>query len=680
MRIFTTKLLILAITFSSGNFAFAEPDLVARPHLFITANNITGLRSVEDLRNEIRVPGPTADLWGKLITRVERDIDAIAVTPANFQNPERPASQSATANPDYTVCHEAGQRIVRNALACLITGDTKYRDAAMRQIESLFDKNQWPDWRDRAHREYPADLRNGMLGRDIAIAYDWMHRFLSTEQRHAIVSGLDRRAIQPFWKSVDANTRWVNGHNNWTTCIVGGLGIVGMALAEDHPDSQRLVDFSLPRMRSYLKQYGRAGEFNESVGYSTATRLPAMYFSALRYSTHIKVNNLGEWPFVDTAIWNAYTSLPPGRLMAFGDAGVDRPVDMAYFATIAAASRNQLIQWFYTNSRNAKEQTLDDLPLWLLGYDWTLDPQVPTGKLPLGRAFHEHGAILVSRTSWDPRSTPCVVYGKAGIERNHEHHDAGQLCIDGYGKRLIVDMGSPSGYPADFFGPNRWSYYNASWIGHNVVTVDGAEMDGPRGASAHIVASEFDDKRGGYWQLDLTAMVPFAKHAIRTVVHLTPGVVAVVDDVQLNEGKRMSLRWHTIDKAVPDSDGMFEIVTEHVNLSARVLSLTDEELNLSRGEHRYVSPFDTDRTGAKLEQRQESFILVKPNGSAARILSLFVVLPPGAPKTKWQHSPSGHRVATPDGTFLVNVRDNHLKVLSEVDDRNWRISLDSVKP
>jgi len=294
IALLTVPLMMLAAAARAVEAMAAPPVRTMRPHLFLTAEKLPGLRSVAELRAAIRQPGHTAELWKLLLTQADRDTSAPVITPTNFQIPERSDAQRTTANPDYYVCRAAGQRILRNALAYLITENPRYRDVALRQIETLLDSTEWPDWRDRAHREYPADLRSGALGRDIGIAYDWLHGSLSPAERRSIVEGLDRRAIQPFWQSVDAGTWWVNGHNNWTTCIVGGLGIVGMALAEDHPDGGRLVDFSQSRMRDYLQHYGKQGEFNESVGYSAATRLPAVYFDALRYHTRGGENVLGR--------------------------------------------------------------------------------------------------------------------------------------------------------------------------------------------------------------------------------------------------------------------------------------------------------------------------------------------------------------------------------------------------
>ena len=49
--------------------------------------------------------------------------------------------------------------ILRAALACMLTQDLRHRDAALLQLEALFDTEQWPDWRDKAHLGDPADIR-----------------------------------------------------------------------------------------------------------------------------------------------------------------------------------------------------------------------------------------------------------------------------------------------------------------------------------------------------------------------------------------------------------------------------------------------------------------------------------------------------------------------------------------
>jgi len=99
--------------------------------------------------------------------------------------PGRDANAAKHRNPDYTICRAAGQRILRCALIHLVTEERKFKDAAMRQLQALFDTNVWPEWIDQSHKRFghPADLRTGMLGLDVAIAYDWLSPALSQNEK-----------------------------------------------------------------------------------------------------------------------------------------------------------------------------------------------------------------------------------------------------------------------------------------------------------------------------------------------------------------------------------------------------------------------------------------------------------------------------------------------------------------
>src|SRR5690606_19466396 len=138
---------------------------------------------------------------------------------------------------------------------------------------------------------------------------------------------------------------------------------------------------------------------------------------------------------------------------------------------------------------------------------------------PLGRAYHAQGKLVSSRSDWSAQAPQCIVYGKAGREDNHGHADWGQLCIDGYGNRLIIDLGSnPGGYPAT----GKEFYYNYQQWGHNVLVIGqnntgGVSLHtrGPEGTprtfpQGKILVSNFD-RTGGAWIMDLTPIYPDVK-------------------------------------------------------------------------------------------------------------------------------------------------------------------------
>ena len=128
----------------------------------------------------------------------------------------------------------------------------------------------------------PASLRVGQLCAGIVLAYDWLHAGLTTQERQRIVAGLDRQGIQPFIKTVKQGNWRVALLDNFMPAIVGGVGIAGMSLAEDHLDSGFLVKTARQRMKIYLSVFGPDGEWNESVGYAGSVRDTVDFYLAWR--------------------------------------------------------------------------------------------------------------------------------------------------------------------------------------------------------------------------------------------------------------------------------------------------------------------------------------------------------------------------------------------------------------
>lgn len=652
------------------------------PHIFITEEAIAGLRSLSDVQKSIG-SGIHGEIWDRIRLDCDGEIGSEVLTARSvFEG--RTLSFARQNNPDYTICHAAGQRILRNALAMLLTEDARYRSTALEQMWALFDESVWPDWIDQAHIRFghPADLRTGMLSQDVAIGFDWLYPYLSDTERERILEGLNRRGIQPFLTSMEQDPWWAHELNNWFTVIVGGLGIAGMALGDAHPRSQELIDLSLNPMRDYLSIYGRGGEFNESIAYSNATRIPVTYFFAYYYHMRGGNNALAEHPFPQTGEWTVYSTLPPGRYAAFGDGWVGAPPQVEYMTAIAAASRNPVLQGFSKRFLEASSN-----PFLLLWFDPDLKADSPEGILPRGRAFRDNGAQLFSRSDWDPERAEMIVYGKAKRDHNHEHNDVGQLCIDARGQRMIIDPGSPSGYPADFFDENRWKYYNASIIGHNVPMFGGREQRSPsfeRGIkteidflklSGRILQAEFDELLGGFWQLDLTAAYDGVKSVKRTVVHLLPGLAVVLDEGELEQSEEISLRWHTVAAAELNEQGAFEVKKDDVSLVGQVSVLEGTLHDFRLRRHGYAPPFDKDRSGELLEQRREPYIETRLNDNRYRVLSLFSLAGGSSASETWRQDNGGWSIGTSVGECHVNVDNRFLSVSNRSSLKSLRVRL-----
>jgi hypothetical protein len=447
------------------------------------------------------------------------------------------------------------------------------------------------------------------------------------------------------------------------------MAIAGMALGDDHPDSRRLVEFAVPRMEKYLAMYGPDGEFNESPGYAGATALAVLYFAARRSWSGGRDQQLGERPFPQACRWQMYLTLPPGRSAAFGDTHAGEPPGIMHVPAVAAAARDGVLQWFYLQNPRAKPSVYE-----LLWFDPRVEPVDPQGLLPPGRVFPVHGGCVVSRTDWNPRETACVVYGKVGHERHHADNDSGQVCIDGYGRRLIIDPGMPSMYPPDYYRADRANYYNGSARGHNVILVGGREPLAEAGGS-RFVATRCDADRGGAWTQDLTPVYEGAARIHRAVVHRFPGIVAVLDEATLARPEEISLRWHTADRCEPDAAGRFLVESDGVKLAARVVALDGARLEPVRREHTYRPPYDRNRVGEPLQQRRESYVEVARTAASCRLLTLFAVLPRGAVAATWEADAGGWTIATEGGRFTVRADAGSLAIRRDDEAEAWSIPL-----
>ena len=660
-------------------------NLPAHPRLFIAATSSPGLQSVADFRAAIKAGGFLSEAWDELIAQANAEAK-LPDLQVDSMVPDRPMSMVRDKNPDYYICAAAGARMNRFALAHLITGKDVYLQAAKSQLNAILDPDQWPDWIDQAHIRFghPADLRTGMLSQDCAIAYDWLYDSLTETERAEIRDGIDRRGIQPFLTSVEQKAWWLEDLNNWVTVIAGGVAVAAMALQEHHPDAQRIIDIATERFNAYLETYGPDGEFNESVAYAGANRLPVGYFNALRFSTGGKVDRLGEWPFSQMCRWVMHGTLDDKKLIPFGDSWPERDVMTGYVAAVAAANQDPVLQDFFLRTRSEKHSH----PMNLLFYDARVKPLPPTGREPLAIAFKAHGGMIVSRTSWDKPKTECILFGKSGREENHEHNDVGVVGFNTLGERLIVDLGSPSGYPEDFFeGATRWKYYNASIRGHNTLMFGDREQRFPiRQRGEPILSKEISGKleswwhepgQGTAWTMELAPAYSGVKHFKRTVLHLWPGYILVLDDAELDQTESISLRWHTINQAKPDASGSFVVSQGQAAAMGRIANLGSGDLQFDQHQHAYVAPYDRDRTGTLLDARNESYVEATMTNRRCRLLTLFATgsATDFGGDNRWNQTPTGWTFYGPHGPVTARIEDSSVSLQAPQIDRQVQLKI-----
>lgn len=633
------------------------------PSIFLVKEKQAGFTSIEDLRN-LDVNSHQGILWQEFIQQSEKDFEIPYIDPTlDFEG--RDPVHLKHKNVSYDLARGISERLARSALLFVITEEPKYKDLVMRQIEALYDTTRWPMWCDDAHvREAPhVDIRTYRISMWVALCYNWMHDYLSAAEKEFIIEGLDKRAIQPFWEKLAQRPGWYLHRHNWFTNMFGGMGITAMALGDAHPESQRLLDTIVPEMIAFNENFGEMGEFNEPPGYAGAVRFSVEFAEAYRCYTRNARNLLTEKPFPEVCYWILYHTLPPGRMMAFGDTNADQPLSSpSVIAAAANANQDGILQHYYLSHFTEMKS-----PMELFWFNPNLEAISPEGKLPLGIAYQEYGAELISRSSWDPVSTHSVVYGKAGRETNHDDNDVGQLCIDGYGEALIIDPGKPKPiYPKDYFSSTQYNYYTRSSTGHNVFVIGGKEMISEPNHTARgtCLASSFRDSLGSSWKLDVSPVYENASRVTRRVAHLFPGIVAVHDYAELKQTESIDLRWHCIQPPLWDQEGTFSVQGEQAMISGKVIALDDQQLTFSSGNQSFQPPYHLTRQGDPLEQHHEPFLKISTRGTSCSILTLFSVSEKETEVPLWQKTDSGFVIERPEGKYEVRIAADKIELVS----------------
>jgi hypothetical protein len=585
------------------------------PYLFVTAQASDGLLALDELRRR-RDSGE--------INQSFRDwCDTEITEPLLLRDVDGRISS--------TDCQNVVRRVQNLAFAALLFDDDRYRQRVLEQIELLLQPSVWSDC-DAAHHFCPVGMRGAAIARVIACAYDWLAPTLSETLRQRIIDTLDERIIQPFIVTMENDMYPTQRRNNWVSVVVGGMGVVMMALHDEHPDAARIIDYSYERMHDMIAAWGDDGEFNESPGYTDSFPATYGYFAAYQYWSRNTVNDL---PLLrDAARWTVYAMSPRGGYVNHGDSGVGL-MHHWFLPHVIDATDDPVLQWFYEQMA-AIERPPNFQEIARPEPIEAISPA--EAAWPLGRAFQAHGGLISSRSSWQQDDAASVVHAKATVEGwTHQHNDAGQVLIYGYGRRLIVDPFFHS-YPDDYWNPEaRFAYRFSSDRGHNIVTVGNhvpmlSSMIAPSITRGRLVAADFDDAQGGRWTINLSEPERGIQ-ATRTVIHALPNIIAVLDDVSTSEDDDITLRWYTGAEPTMDSEGNFQLVIDDVRLVARAVQLDDGE-RTTGVEHVPADEF----TGATGEF---PYVRIGTRGTYFKTLTLFAIVKTDTPGICWLENADG---------------------------------------
>ncbi len=409
----------------------------------------------------------------RLLERAEWQLKAPALIPSITKRgePDPPGEEKGLQ------CARLLQgRVVTYCMAFTLTGQRKYRDAAVAELMHAI--NDWRIWVDTAHQP-PFDLMNGETCLTFGLAWDWLYNDLTPDERKKLQEGVERRGLSAYLQAANSARQpfYFTAHHNWNPVCNGGAAVLALALGDESELSAPVLKIAVPAMDHFWNHLGEDGGWDEGTGYwdygfryafiaAEALQRAAKPGGAERFALP-GARRTGYFPIV----------FNPGMKLSasFGDSN-GRANDPIFYL-LGRVFRDPAFIWFQDRVPlarvNAGGWPREAFALlwrpvneaWLPEAQRDYKPQIDPVSV-----FPSIGWAMMAPNQPDPSFF--LAFKNGSLAANHTHLDLNHVSVAYGDTMLAVELGSRP-YPADYFSSKRNSYYEISTAGHNTVMVGG---------------------------------------------------------------------------------------------------------------------------------------------------------------------------------------------------------------
>jgi hypothetical protein len=486
----------------------------------------------------------------RLLQRADRQLAAPPIIPSITKRgePDPPGEQKGIAS-----ARALQGRVLTYAMAFTLTRDRRYRDAAVAELRRSLD--DWRIWVDTAHNP-PYDLMTGENCLTFGLAYDWLYHDLTPEERTTLRTGVERRGLQPYLEAAGRKASFITARHNWNPVCNGGAAVAALAFEGESELTERVLQIAVPGMDAYWNHLADDGGWDEGTGYwayghryafiaAEALRRSARRGGADRFSLP-GAKRTGYFPIV----------FNPGRTVTAGFGDSNSRVSDPILYLLGRENQNPDFVWFQDRARvpalEREGWPMEALTLiWRpVGEPWLPENQPAfTPRVEPTFVFPSIGWSFMAPRQPDPPFFLSLKNGSLGA--NHTHLDLNHVNAGVGETMLLVELGSRP-YPADYFGPKRYGYYEIGTPGHNTVLVGGkgqargrvgkliGPIDGPGSKTLVGIAD-------GAYEVETTRVR-------RHVAFVASQFWVLLDEVETPQPQSIELRFHaygTIEQAAP---------------------------------------------------------------------------------------------------------------------------------
>jgi hypothetical protein len=433
------------------------------------------------------------------------------------------------------------------------TGEQRYRDALLADVKRMAHWEYW-SWIAWRHRD-PApeaiyDLSYGENATTLALAFDAMRDELSEEEIALFTTTASRRALQPYLHVTEKEPPgWHRSANsNWNTVCNGGAGILALAMAEECPEAEEVLQRVEHGIQPYFESLGREGAWPEGTGYwNYGMRYGYMYLLSHESATG-RAHPLLELPGSAATLSFPLDFSPCGVACGFGDSNGFTPLPF-HLAAAQRLGRADVIAELLRRFMIIIEGGSNRRGGWALEAELLLlAPRIA----PAGETAPWPDQKFYSEMQWgymaDQMPVPNLYISARGgtIDAPHTHRDLLSFnCLVG-GEKLIENV-PVDDYIDTTFSPRREELYEVSPLSKNSIFVNGVGI--ATKASAPMVPVRGDGYSG--FRFDATEAMGQMRDGSNTafcgraILLLDRQAVLILDRVELDYAGLVESRLHT---------------------------------------------------------------------------------------------------------------------------------------
>jgi hypothetical protein len=319
----------------------------------------------------------------------------------------------------------------------------------------------------------------------VAIAVDWVGKWLPKETLQLAKTSLIENGIIPSYHERGERMGWINGTNNWNTVCHGGMVAASLAVADENPElAAKTIARALDKLPNSLAEYAPDGIYPEGPTYwSYGTGYAVVASNVLTTALGTDFGISQSTGFMESVNFLLHATAPSGDFFNFADSGDRKSGTLSVLKSWFAAKTGDGLYFdksFFENIENAGRFAGFGL-VWLSQFN-----QQKLSDLPVNWHGNGKNPVAVFRGE---NNNPEQFYlaakgGKAQL--SHGNMDAGTFVLDLNGVRWVVDPGNQNYYLLNKIGFNlaghcqecpRWTLLTKSNFGHSTISVNDAPFD-----------------------------------------------------------------------------------------------------------------------------------------------------------------------------------------------------------